>query len=176
KIKPDFIFALHNIPGIEKHKILVKHGSFSAASKGMTIILYGKTSHAAEPENGVSPANAIAKIVNAFHAILENKKQFKDLVLLTIIHLTMGEISFGTSPGYAEVRVTLRSFENKDMELLTQHCENIVQEISGVEKLKYEISYNEIFPATDNDNTCVKFVEQSARENNFEVEFIEKPF
>ena len=58
KIAPDYIFALHNIPGEESHKILLKSGTFAAASKGMTIRLFGKTSHAAEPENGISPANA----------------------------------------------------------------------------------------------------------------------
>jgi len=176
KIKPDYIFALHNIPGVEKHKILVKEGSFSAASKGLTIKLIGRTSHAAEPENGINPADAISKIIKELHLLRSNKNPFKDLALLTIIHVQLGEIAFGTSPGYAEIRVTLRAFENKDMELLTAKTEQIIDEIASEENLKYELEYSEVFPATVNDKECVELLLESARENQLSIHEIEKPF
>lgn len=175
-IVPDYIFALHNIPGVDAHKILLKTGSFAAASKGMTVKLFGKTSHAAEPENGISPANAISLIIRSLNVLANDKKLFKDLTLLTIIHIRMGEISFGTSPGYAEIMVTLRAFENDDMELLTKSAEKIITEISVKESLKQEISYNEIFPATVNNDYCISIVEHSAREHNLKVEYLQKPF
>ncbi|PKQ63828.1 hypothetical protein BZG02_07335 [Labilibaculum filiforme] len=176
EIEPDYLFALHNIPGSKEHNVLVKSGSFSAASKGMTIQLFGRTSHAAEPENGVSPANAISLIIQDLNQLAKNKAFFKDLSLLTIIHIQLGEISFGTSPGYAEIRVTLRSFENADMEILTANAEKIVREVSKAEGLRAEISYSEVFPASDNTKQCVSFVEQAAKENKLEVERLEKPF
>ncbi len=98
----------------------------------------------------------------------DNKTLFKDFVLLTIIHIQLGEISFGTSPGYAELRVTLRAFENEDMEVLTDKCEKIIREISKAEKLDCEISYSEVFPATVNNDECVGIVEQSAKQINLE--------
>ncbi|MBI9036521.1 MAG: amidohydrolase [Bacteroidales bacterium] len=176
EIKPDYIFALHNVPGFEKHKIILKNGSFASASKGMTIKLTGKTSHAAEPENGISPADAISKIIKKLHDLRDNKELFKDFVLLTIIHIQLGEISFGTSPGYAELRVTLRTFENEDMKVLTDNCEIIIKEISKAEKLSIEISYSETFPATVNNDECVSIVEESAKQINLDTEYIEKPF
>ena len=175
-IKPDYIFALHNIPGVKKHNVVIKSGSFSAASKGMTIKLWGKTAHAAEPENGISPANAISRLINQLHELKENKSLFKDLALLTIIHIQLGEISFGTSPGYAEIRVTLRSFENKDMALLTAYSEKIINKISEEENLKCKITYSEEFPASVNNNECLGYVKASARQNNLEIETIENPF
>ncbi len=176
ELESDYIFALHNIPGIKKHNIVMKSGSFSAASKGMTFKLFGKTAHAAEPENGVSPANAISRLINQLHELKENKSLFKDLALLTIIHIQLGEISFGTSPGYAEIRVTLRSFENEDMDVLTAHTEKIIKEISKVENLKCEISYSEEFPASVNNDECLRYVEESAKQNNLEIEYVENPF
>lgn len=176
KIKPDYIFALHNVPGFKKHHIVIKSGSFAAASKGMTVKLFGKTSHAAEPENGISPANTISRIINQLHKLRDDKTLFKDLALLTIIHIKMGEISFGTSPGYAEIRITLRSFENEDMDILTAHSEKIIKETSNAENIKCEISYSEIFPASVNHEEALSYVEQSARKNNLEIETIEKPF
>lgn len=175
-IKPDYIFGLHNIPGAPKHEIILRDGTFAAASKGMTVKLYGKTSHAAEPENGISPSIAIAKIITALHELIENQDQFSDLVLLTIIHINMGEIAFGTSPGYAEVRATLRAYENEDMKRLTEKTEDIIHTISKEEKLGVEISYNEVFPAVENNLEALRMVEASAKAHNLTISTREKPF
>lgn len=175
-IKPEYIFALHNIPGIEKHKIILKKGSFAAASKGMTIELNGKTSHAAEPENGINPAIAISSIISELNNLLKDKKQFKDLSLLSFIYVRMGEISFGTSAGRAKMGITLRAFENKDMELLTQKSEAIIKNICKKEKLDYNIRYNEIFPATVNNDKCISLIEQVSEKNNYKIEYLKKPF
>jgi len=93
-INPDYLFALHNVPGFKKHRIILKKGSFASGSKGMTVKLMGKTTHAAEPQNGISPANAISQIINKLHSLRENKTLFIDFTLLTIIHIQLGEISF----------------------------------------------------------------------------------
>lgn len=176
KLQPDYIFALHNIPGVSKHKIVLKKGCFTAASKGMTVKLYGKTSHAAEPEKGISPANAISLIIKKLDELTKEKTLFNDVILATVIHVQLGEISFGTSPGYAEIRITLRSFENNDMTLLTDHIEKIIHEISTNERLKNEIFYSEDFPATNNDIECLNYVEKSAKENQLEIETKKHPF
>ena len=176
QFKPDYMFALHNVPEFEKHKILLKKGCFASASKGMTIKLTGKTAHAAEPENGINPANAISEIIKTLHQIRDNKNIFESFILLTFIHIQLGEISFGTSPGYAELRVTLRAFENKDMKLLTDKCEKIINEIAKKEKLACDICYSEVFPATVNNDDCVDIVEQSAAQLNLDVQKLNKPF
>ena len=176
KIEPDYIFALHNIPGVAKHTILLKKGSFAAASKGMTVRFIGKTSHAAEPEKGLNPAMAISKIIEHLDKLKRNKALFNDFILLTIIHIRLGEIAFGTSPGKAEIMITLRAFENEDMDVLTEQTEQIVHKIAKDEQLKVEISYNEIFPATVNHNQCVDLIEQAAIENQYKIEYLETPF
>ncbi len=175
-LKPDYIFGLHNIPKEEKHKIIVKEGSFAAASKGMIVKLYGKSSHAAEPEKGISPADAIAKIITELHLLRDQKTMFTDLVLLTIINIKLGEIAFGTSPGYAEIRITLRAFEDNDMKLLTSEAEKIIRTISEQEQLKVEINYSEVFPATVNNAECLDFVIKSAEINNYKLKTVDKPF
>ncbi|PKP33532.1 MAG: amidohydrolase [Bacteroidetes bacterium HGW-Bacteroidetes-16] len=176
KLKPDYIFGLHNVPGKKANSILVKPGSFAAASTGMTIKLTGKTSHAAEPENGISPAMAISRIIHRLHQLSDSSVLFKDMVLLTIVHVMLGEIAFGTSPGYAEIRVTLRAFENEDMELFTANTEKLVREIAHAEKLACEIGWSEVFPATVNHPECIQMIEQSAIDLGLSVENLQTPF
>ena len=174
--EPDYLFALHNIPGLKKHKIVLKKGSFASGSKGMIVKLTGKTSHAAEPQDGISPAGAISQIISKLHRLRADKSLFSDFILLTIIHIQLGEISFGTSPGYAEMRITLRAFENEDLRLLTSLCEKIVKEIAELEGLACEINYTEVFPATMNNDVCVGIVEQAAKQNGLDVEHIKTPY
>ena len=66
--------------------------------------------------------------------------------------------------------------KNEDLDLLTNQCEKIIQEISSSEKLSCEISYNEVFPATVNNDLCVEIVEQSAKQIGLEFEHLKTPF
>ena len=175
-IKPDYVFALHNLPGFSENKIIFREGVFTAASKGMVIKLPGKTSHAAEPEKGINPAKAVSKILEGLINIPSRENIFKDFTLITIVHTVLGEIAFGTSAGYAEIRATLRSFSNQDMEQLTRFAEELVHNICRGEKIVPEISYQEEFPACENHSYAVNVITEAAGKLGLETETIKIPF
>lgn len=175
-IKPDFVFALHNLPGFEMGKILVRNREFAAASKGIIVKLTGKTSHAAEPEKGINPATAVSEIISGLGNLPDNISGLKDFSLVTIIHAKIGERAFGTSPGYAEVMATLRTYKNEDMKILTRGAVSLIKKISRMYKLKSEISFTEEFPATVSDSSCVNLVRNAAKENSLKIRTIQKPF
>ncbi|MBI9065348.1 MAG: amidohydrolase [Marinilabiliaceae bacterium] len=176
-VTPDYIFALHNVPGFEKHKILLRDNAFTAASKGMTIQLHGRTSHAAEPENGITPARAVADLIYAFDAISRNGLEDVDeKVLATVIHVELGEIAFGTSPGYAEIRTTLRTQTNAALDLLIRHAERLISNIAKANELQAEISFCEYFPATENDVACNDLIRRVAIENGYATVDLPEPF
>jgi len=176
EIKPDYVFALHNLPGFDLNKVVVKENHFAAASKGMIIRLTGKTSHAANPEHGISPALAVAEIIQKFHALSLSKDQFKDFKLITLIHTRIGEVAFGTTPGYAEVMATLRSYRNDDMKLLTRKAVSIIEEISDKYALSEKIEFREEFPATVNNVHCVETIREVCAENNLPIIEADEPF
>jgi amidohydrolase len=175
-INPDYVFALHNLPGYPLNTIIVRKKNYTASSKGMIIKFYGKTSHAAEPEKGINPSNTVSEIIKRFNSLVSDIDQTKDFSLVTVIHVRIGEKAFGTSAGYAEVMVTFRSYLVDDMNLLTCNAELLVMEISKKNKLKYNISYTEEFPTTINDETCVYIIKQAAVQNNLKIKSIRKPF
>jgi len=175
-IKIDYAFALHNLPGYSKGEIILRNETFSSASKGMIIKLYGKTSHAAEPENGNSPAIAMADIIKQLNDLPKNQDLFSDFILVTIIHARLGEIAFGTSPGHAQVMATLRTNTNSDMQKLTQQAETVVNQYSKLHNLEFEISFTEEFPATENNSKLVMKLEEVAKSNNLNFTYLDKPF
>ncbi|WP_163380844.1 amidohydrolase [Cyclobacterium sp. SYSU L10401] len=173
KIKPDYAFALHNLPGYEKNEIVLKKGAFTAASKGMTIQLKGRTSHAAHPEDGLSPAEAMCKLIIGLQKIPESLPDFS---LVTIIHAQLGEVAFGTTPGNGRVMATLRTFENEAMASLTHHAERLTELIVKESGLEHTISYCEEFEAVVNDIAPWELVNEAAKELQLKTKHIRNPF
>lgn len=174
-LKPDYCYALHNVPQLRQGTVYVKSGTFAAASRGMTIKLYGSTAHAAEPENGINPANAMAKIIQYF-AEVPSIIHFQHLTLVTVVQASLGKIAFGISPGYAEVRATLRAYLEEDMEKLIEATEKNIYTIGQEEKLKVTIDYSEIFPETANNEEAVSIIKKSAKKATIPLVDLDNPF
>jgi amidohydrolase len=176
RITPDFCFSLHNIPGYPKGSILLKSNTFTAASQGIIVKLTGKTSHAAEPDKGISPAIALSLILDEVTKLPEKKYLFNDFVLTTIVHANLGDRSFGTTPGHAEILITLRSFKDADMDILIKQTINTIEKISEKEKLQLEISITDVYPSTQNNSELVNLVNEQAEKLGYNIIEMEKPF
>lgn len=174
-LSPDYIFALHNIPGQPKDKVLVKEGSFTAASCGITIKLEGRTSHAAEPEKGNNPYFAATRIIDEIQNLTQSENGFSDHVIATLIYVRLGEIAFGVSPSDLEMGITLRAYENQDLDKLCKESENILHKYAKEYDLAYSHNYCEIYPATLNAPKCVNMVEEAARNTELDLETMDHP-
>lgn len=173
KIKPDFAFALHNLPGYALGEVVVKKGAFTAASKGMIIDLKGRTSHAAHPEDAISPANAICQLISALQ---ELPKQMSGFSLVTIIHAQLGEVAFGTTPGEAKVMATLRTFDNDIMTNLTDNACSIVGRIAADQGLECSISFTEEFQVVENEMKAGELVNEAVDNLGLQKRQATEPF
>jgi len=174
-LKIDFIFGLHNIPGIERGEILVKNGTFASASRGMILKIQGKTSHAAEPEKGINPAVAVAQITQELDQIVKTKGLFKDFTLLTFIYIKMGEVAFGTSAGHAEMGFTIRSYENEDIDHIIKWSKDVISDICFKHKLKCSFEFTEVFPATITIPESYQRIKKAAEKLKLSVKELEEP-
>ena len=175
-IRPEWMFGLHNIPGFTEGTILAKDGAFCAASKGMLLKLQGTTSHAAEPEKGNNPSRALARIMLDLQALPENGTSWKQQVLLTPVYAHLGEKAFGTSAGAAEFGATLRSFEETDMQTLTNQAETLIREHATSFHLEYDLQYQEVFPATENLPAANAYVRKVIQEAEIPLLELDKAF
>jgi amidohydrolase len=176
QLAPDYFFALHNVPSYKAGSVLARNNSFASASVGVCFALHGKSSHAAEPENGNSPALAMSEIIQSLEKLPPSIQGIKDFILLTVIHAKLGERAFGTTPGYAQVMATLRSYRDDDLELLKAEAVSIVKTICKTFGLRLEIEWIEPFCATVNNNDLVKHIEHVAVKNGIEYNTLLNPF
>jgi len=175
-IKPDYAVALHNLPGYAKHAIVVKEGAFTAAANSIIIKLEGKTSHAAEPELGINPAEAMAEITQEILAANQPDLSKNDFHIATPVYTTMGEKAYGVSAGYGELHFTLRAWDNHLMEAFEKECQRIAEKIANQFDLKVDISWTQEFFSNQNDKRVVEAIKATAQEESFQLITRDTPF
>lgn len=176
KLNPDKVFALHNLPGFDHHDIVVKNNTFTCAVNSIIIQLQGKTSHAAEPQNGINPALAIAEIIQKFDQKNQTDSTKEKFTVLTPIFVEMGTKDHGISAGSGEVHYTFRRFANREMKELEVELEEIAVQIAAKYNLKPTISWTQKFSANENNPFVVDLVRNAAKECGFNLVERETPF
>lgn len=172
----DYVFALHNLPGYEKHEIVVKENEFTGNVKSIILKMTGKTAHAAEPEQGDNPSMAISEIMAFADNITNNKPEEADFFLMTPIYATLGDLAYGISAGYGETHFTIRSW---DTDLMAKQSDNIVafmNETCKKHNLVPDISWTQVFHANINHPEAVNFIRNAAKKNIFTLTERSYPF
>jgi amidohydrolase len=175
-MQPDYVFALHNLPGFSKNQIVVKNGTFTCAVNSIIIKLKGVTAHAGEPEKGINPALAISSIIKEFDAIIQSDISKKDYCLITPVYIEMGKKSYGVSAGAGEVHFTVRSDSNSQMKKLEADLEKLAKSIAKEYQLECNIIWTEGFQANENNKEATDNVRNAAKINNFQLLEKETPF
>ncbi|PAP93867.1 amidohydrolase [Mesorhizobium wenxiniae] len=164
EIAPDFAFSLHNLPGVPFGEVRLKTGVVNCASRGMRIVLEGKTAHSSMPETGVSPMMAISQLMPALPALGSGTFADDNFSMLTVTHAAMGEAVFGIAPGHAEVWATLRTRRDERMANLCAAAESLVTQIASQHGLSTWWDYQEIFVASVNAPDAVEHLRRALDE------------
>ncbi|MEL7123887.1 MAG: amidohydrolase [Bacteroidota bacterium] len=168
-LTPKYAFALHNLPAFPLGSVVIKKGTFTAAVKSMIIKLEGKTSHAAEPENGINPGLAIAEIISLCGGLSNPVSEADDFNVITLIAVKLGELAYGVSAGYGEVHLTMRAWTKQSMDQLIEELSQHLTEIAKKHQLNLSIEWTNEFEANENDDYAVEIVRQAAQNLNLEV-------
>ena len=164
QIQPDFAFSLHNLPGVPFGEVRLKAGTVNCASRGMRIVLEGKTAHSSMPETGISPMQAVSELMPALPALGRGTFADEDFGMVTVTHCAMGEAVFGIAPGHAEVWATLRTRRDERMAELVADAEALASKIGAKHGLSARFDYHEIFVASVNAPDAVEHLNRALDE------------
>ena len=151
QIKPDLAFAIHIEPGRPFGYVSTRPGLMNCASLGLKITLHGKTAHAADPDDGISPSHAVAEFVQKISEFNHGDELNNNFRLTTVTHVQIGEQSFGISPGDASIFVTLRTSNDDSLSQLDKDVRGLVSNISKQFKLTFGFEIFDHFAASIND-------------------------
>lgn len=175
-IRPDRVFALHNLPGYESGVIVCKAGPFTASVLSMIVRFTGHVSHSAEPEKGLNPAYAMAEFILKTQHIQQPDAGSDAFALITPVYTTLGERSYGISAGYGEVHLTLRTRQAGQMDKLTIQLLALLADLSAERGLTIDTSYTEAFVANENDSGAFAQIKESAQKLGYAFVEKQEPF
>jgi amidohydrolase len=172
----DFVFALHNLPGFKLNEIVLKENNFNANVKTLIIDIKGKTAHAAEPEKGRNPTLAIAEIIQYCDQITHNKPADQNFFLITPAFTKIGQKSYGISPGFGTLHLTIRSWDLALFNSKIEALQNKVYHICKNHGLTVEYSWTEVFYANINDKSAVGHIRNAAIASGSKINELKTPF
>ncbi|MFC2949823.1 M20 metallopeptidase family protein [Virgibacillus sediminis] len=162
------IFGYHNMSGLPYKSVNIIDGTAHYASKGMIIEMEGSPAHASQPEDGVNPAFAAAKIIDSIPEFTSPDNN-KGTVLCTVVQVNIGEKAFGMSASKGELCLTIRAQYEEELDQLQKNLENLAQEQAGEYELQVNISYNDTFPETANHKASADKVRKVAEEKDYQL-------
>lgn len=168
------VYGFHNIPGFPKGSILSLRGTFACASTGLEVSFMGNSSHAAYPEAGKNPAEAIARLILRKDQLL--RQPYHGLVLATVIGAEIGSKAYGVSAGSGVLRLTIRAeLESEYQKLVEEFCTQArtLAEESGIE---CRIRKIEEFPSTENHAESIEKLEKAAERTGKTIIHPSEPF
>jgi len=149
-ITPDWAFAIHNLPGLPLGHVSTRPGLINCASQGLAITLTGKTAHAANPEDGRSPALAVSELIPALGALGTGGALNDAFRLVTITHVNIGEPTFGIAPGLAKIHATLRTAADDTMGAISADARALAENAAAKFGLSVEFEVCDTFAASIN--------------------------
>lgn len=152
-LRPDVAYALHNVPGEPLGRVLVRAGPAHCASRGLSIALRGRTSHASQPELGRSPAAAMCALIDAASAW---RGDGHETAFVTVVGASLGSHAFGTSPGDARVSLTLRSETDATMAAMVRELTARAADLARAHGLELSVDEHDVFDAVVNTPDAVE--------------------
>lgn len=153
----DEIYGAHNLPGVPLGRVTTRPGTFACASRGVTLHFKGKPAHAAYPENGISPATAVGRLLCEI-SVLSAPEKYTGMTLCTVIGVEMGEKAFGASAENAEIWLTLRAEHDCDLTALHESILTLSEKLAEEYHLTFSYEVQDVFPATENTPVCAEKV------------------
>lgn len=176
RLRPDHVFALHNIPGEPLHRIITMDAGFSAEVISFALQLRGREAHAAEPENAINPSMGMAEIITGLSAFNQLDPAREDFTVLTPVHLRAGQPSYGISPANGELHYTIRSWDGVTMANLRKQIIDLIDKVGSAHGLVASLDWLEHFPASRNDEVANDILRQAAKRAKLETVTRPYPF
>jgi hippurate hydrolase len=121
----DAVFAMHNMPGIEQGRLVLREGAAMASSDYATITLTGTGGHGAMPHRAADPIVAAASIVMALQTIVSRNIDPLHAAVVTVGALHAGKAN-NVIPASATLELSVRALDREVRSTLEQRIKALV--------------------------------------------------
>lgn len=169
------IFGLHVNESYNVGTIGVKNGVVNAASNPFTIVINGKGSHGAYPEDGVDAIYISSKVIDNLQGIVSREISALDNAVITV-----GKINGGTAANAISSHVVmegiLRTMGDDMRSLCKERIDQVVKATAKVYRGNADVSFIESYPSFENDDQLYNwFINNISKISNIDLENVKRP-
>lgn len=128
--KPDYAFAAHVMP-LPAGLVIVKDGIVSSASDAVDITFNGAGAHGSMPDKSIDPIMMGSRFVTDVQSVVSREKDPKAFGVITVGSFVAGTVG-NIIPDHADLKLTLRSHDEKTRALLLEGVERTARTVSDM--------------------------------------------
>jgi amidohydrolase len=134
------IVGFHNNPKLPVGKIALQQGPLMAGCYHIKVVIHGQGSHGARPEEGSDVIVTQAAIITQLQTIVSRNNDPFHAVVVSITKVTAGT-TWNVLPDIATLLGTVRTFNDKDTQLVKQRFYELVENIAKAYGQTVEIEW-----------------------------------
>jgi hippurate hydrolase len=126
----DFIYGMHNRPGLAVGQFRIGLGARYAAAAMFEVHVIGKGAHGARPEEGIDSTLIVCHIATALQSIVSRNVSARDTAVLSITQVHAGD-AFNVIPETAWLGGTVRAMKSEVMDLVKRNIGRLAGTIAA---------------------------------------------
>jgi len=159
----DQVYGIHNSWDLPLGTAAIRPGTVLAAVDYFTLVLKGRSSHAAQPHRGLDPLPAAVQVYTALQNLVSRRMDPHETVVLSI-----GMFNAGTSqiviPETVEMRGTIRTLKPGTRKQMDELFHQTVHGIAAAHGVEVMLDYKRSYPPTINTVEEASAFEAAARD------------
>jgi hippurate hydrolase len=158
----DFVYGMHNRPGVKVGKFLIGQGARYAGAAFFDIQVTGKGAHGARPEEGIDPALVICHLATALQSIVSRNVSARDIAVLSITRVHAGE-AYNVVPETGSLGGTVRTMQPEIMALVERNMSRLATTIAAGFGASATVTFRTIAtPVVNNTAEAIAYGEAAA--------------
>ncbi|NNK17334.1 MAG: amidohydrolase [Sulfitobacter sp.] len=146
----DEIYGMHNSPNGQPGKVGICKGAAMAGASFFDIVVQGKGSHAAMPQQSRDPLVIASALVGSLQTILSRNVAPLDTCVLSVTQLHAGS-AYNVVPDTAELAGTIRYFKDETIELATRRMQELCDGFAKAYGVEIRLDLRNVFDVLVND-------------------------
>lgn len=159
----DYVYALHNWPGIPQGSLQVNSGAMMASQDMFDIVLQGKGCDAAMPHNGLDPVIVASQLVAGLQTLVSRRLSPLTPAVLSVTAIDAGT-AYNVIPDTATLRGTVRCLDSATRIRVEELIREMVSSLPQAFGLSGTLDYRRGYPVTLNDPQAAQRVRNFAED------------
>ena len=144
-------------------EVVIHKGAISAASDIFSIELKGKSAHGARPQEGHSPIQGLAALINGFQTIVSRRIAPHDTSVISIGRIHAGN-AHNIIPETVTLLGTIRSVNEDVRQSIHKELRHMIKSVSSAYHLEHKTTITKGSPAIINKDPYISFADQAVQD------------